>query len=56
MFGCLVLVGETVWEGLDDVASLEEIYHCGWALRFQNSTPFPIGSLCLMIVDQDVSS
>lgn len=35
---------------------LEEVCHCGvGALRFQKLMAFPVGFLCLMVVDQDVS-
>jgi hypothetical protein len=31
----------TVWEGLGGIALLEEVFHWGWALRFQKTTPLP---------------
>lgn len=43
------------WEGLGDVALLEEAYHCGHVLRFQKPMPFPVSTSCLLHVDWDMS-
>ena len=48
------MLGETIWEKLGGV--LKEIYHWGWALRFQKPKLFPVSSLCLTFVDQGVNS
>jgi len=49
-----LVLSRTVWEGLGGVAFLEEMYHWGWALWFQNLRP---GSVFLpTAMDQDVSS
>ena len=50
------LVGEIVWKELGGAVLLEEVCHWGWTLRFQKLTPFPVSCLCLMFIDQDVSS
>lgn len=42
-------VGGSVYEGLGGMALLE-MYHRGWALRFQKRTSFPGSSHCLMCV------
>jgi hypothetical protein len=38
------------------VALLEEVCHWKQALEFQNSMPFPVSFLCLMLVDEDMNS
>ena len=46
-------VGGTVWEGLKDVALLEEVYHC--LLGFQKTSIIRVSSFCLLPVDQYMS-
>ena len=45
-------LGGTIWEWLAGVASLEGVYHWGWILKFQKPMPFPVSSLCFMLVDK----
>lgn len=35
-------VSGTDWEGLGGMTSLEEVFHWGWALKFQTSMAFPV--------------
>lgn len=47
--------GRAICEELGNMALLEEMYHWGRDLRFQKLMPFPVRSLCLILLDQDVN-
>lgn len=49
-------VGRTLWKRLGSLALLEEVCHQGQALEFQKPTPFPVSSLCLMLINPDINS
>lgn len=42
----------TCWEGLGDMALLEEVYHFECALRFQTPMSFSVSTLYLLLMDQ----
>lgn len=56
MFGNLFQTCGTVWEGLGDTVLLEEVCHCGQALRFQRTHEVPIvSSLTSARIGQNVN-
>lgn len=51
-----IQIGENAWEGLGDLALLEEVCLWGLALRFQKPPSGPVCfSLCGVPADQDVT-
>lgn len=42
--------------GLGGVPMLEEVWHWKFTLKFPKPMPFSVSSLCLLLVDQEVSS